>query len=191
MKHFRNTVSAVEFSANSKSNLKRLAAIMLSTALLSACSTKISTDTSGASVANQTGSSNEYDYNTDYSDDGSSINTPQIDTNPTTPTIPVSGVSAPIRCYVYRPGGYFYVGQPVPWEFGTDTGEELEVVNITSNIPWTQPPTYPIASNFTITFHSPGVKRLSFTVRSKLDPSRVCNAGRPVNDQIVVNSSWY
>ena len=195
MKHLGNTNRLTGFNQNSRSNLKRLGAILLSVGLLTACSTKIATDTSGASVSdlNTTGTT-DYDYTNDFSDTGTDTSTPTVDTSTptnttTSPTTP--NYTSPIRCYISRQGGYYYTGMPVAWEFGTDTGEELEVINITSSVPWTTQPQFPIAPSFTISFQSSGWKNLSFTVRSRSNPSRVCNGGRAVNDRIYINYGYY
>lgn len=192
MKHLGNTIQFSGLGKNSGNHLKRLGAILLSVGLLTACSTKISTDTSGASLTDttSTNNTNTYDYNTDYT--GSDTSTPTVDTSTVTNTTTTSsGYTGPIRCYISRQGGYYYTGMPIAWEFGTDTGEPLEVINITSNVPWTTQPQFPIAPSFTISFQSTGWKTLSFLVRSATDPSRVCNGGRAVQDRIYINYGYY
>lgn len=192
MESFRATDIRFESFRKSLSHPRWLAAFSLTFVLLSACSTKIQTDTSGASVGTGGDLTNNQNYSTDNSGNGSSTYTPNLTNNYPLPNSAGTSVTntTPLNCYISRPGGYFPVGMPIPWQFGTDSGEALEVVFIGADEPWVTQPNYPLPASFSIYFRSPGVKKLSFLVRSQSDPNRYCNQGYRIYDQVVINPGY-
>ncbi len=96
-----------------------------------------------------------------------------------------------MTCYLQRSGGYYYVGYGVRWDFTSDTGEPLEVTRIDSGEYWSSPPQYPLPASFAITFYTAGNRQLSFTVRSRNNPSSYCNGGQAIYDSVYVNQPQY
>ena len=191
MEFYRTTEIGTPSTVRSICHFRHLASIALVAVLLTACSTKIETDTTGATVATGGDLTNNQDYTYDQSGDGSSLYTPDDMTDYTIPsTTTTTTNSTPLSCYIYRPGGYFPVGMPIPWKFGTDTGDELEIVAIGAQEPWVTEPTYPLPAEITIYFNKPGTKKLSFLVRSKAEPNRYCNQGYRINDQVYINPGY-
>jgi hypothetical protein len=166
--------------------------------LLSGCSTRVDTENGGAQVLPQNqvpppvsappaggNYSPTYDPNNPYLP----INDPNNPSYPSYPGNPTYPSAGSLNCYIQRSGGYYYVNYPVRWDFYAENGEPLEIVRIESGENWSTPPQYPLPSSFSIYFHSPGQRQLSFVARSSRNRSLYCNGGSPLYDSIYVNSS--